>query len=281
MVSPSRCPPWQPERPGPTRREPRRAQRSYTTRRDTILVSDETQHNVANTEEVSAPPASARKLDNINLLEDLPVSALLEIEPKCRWIEFGAHETVLDRDDNTHEVYFIVAGTVRVMNYLDGDREVALADLQACDHFGELSAVDSLERSARVVGSDHCVIAALPREQFLTLLLEHPRVALRLLDHFANIIRSMNQRVSSLSSMTPHQRIYAELLRMAEPNPRGDGSWVIRTVPHHNEIASWSGTEKPEVAMAIGSLVRDGVLQRKHKTFKIKDHARSRLLVNM
>ena len=37
MVSPSRCPPWQPERPGPTRREPRRAQRSYTTRRDTIL----------------------------------------------------------------------------------------------------------------------------------------------------------------------------------------------------------------------------------------------------
>ena len=38
MVSPSRCPPWQPERPGPTRREPRRAQRSYTTRRDTIHV---------------------------------------------------------------------------------------------------------------------------------------------------------------------------------------------------------------------------------------------------
>ena len=36
MVSPSRCPPWQPERPGPTRREPRRAQRSYTTPRDTI-----------------------------------------------------------------------------------------------------------------------------------------------------------------------------------------------------------------------------------------------------
>ena len=40
MVSPSRCPPWQPERPGPTRREPRRAQRSYTTRRDTIRRRD-------------------------------------------------------------------------------------------------------------------------------------------------------------------------------------------------------------------------------------------------
>ena len=37
-MSPSRCPPWQPERPGPTRREPRRAQRSYTTPRDTIFA---------------------------------------------------------------------------------------------------------------------------------------------------------------------------------------------------------------------------------------------------
>ncbi len=244
-------------------------------------MSDETQSEADAAEEVSSPPASARRLDKIGLLEDLPASALREIEPKCRWLEFGAHGTVLDRDDNTHEVYFIVAGTVRVMNYLGDEREVALADLQAGDHFGELSAVDSQERSARVVGSDYCVIAALPREHFLTLLLEHPRVALRLLDHFANIIRNMNQRVSSLSSMTPHQRIYSELLRMAEPNPRGDGSWLIRAVPHHNEIASWSGTEKPEVAMAIGSLVRDGVLQRKHKTFVIKDHARLKLLVNM
>ena len=40
-MSPSRCPPWQPERPGPTRREPRRAQRSYTTRRDTIRLGGE------------------------------------------------------------------------------------------------------------------------------------------------------------------------------------------------------------------------------------------------
>ena len=40
MVSPSRCPPWQPERPGPTRREPRRAQRScLTTCRDTIALA--------------------------------------------------------------------------------------------------------------------------------------------------------------------------------------------------------------------------------------------------
>ncbi len=243
-------------------------------------MSDEIPGEIAEVEEVAAPAANSRRLDNIRLLEDLPASALREIEPKCRWLEFGAHDTVLNHNDKSHEVYFIVAGSVRVMNHLGDDREVALADLQAGDHFGELSAIDSLERAAHVFGTDHCVIAALPREHFLTLLLEHPRVALRLLDNCAAIIRTMNQRVSALSTMTAHQRIYVELLKLAEPSPRGDGSWVIKLVPHHNEIASWSGTEKPEVAMAIGNLVRDDVLQRKHKTFVIKDIARLRLLVN-
>ena len=59
MVSPSRCPPWQPERPGPTRREPRRAQRSYTTPRDTIAVISGTVEHVATcaaAREASEPP---------------------------------------------------------------------------------------------------------------------------------------------------------------------------------------------------------------------------------
>ena len=51
---PITLPPWQPERPGPTRREPRRAQRSYTTPRDTIRAS---------VEEVLADVASDRTLD--------------------------------------------------------------------------------------------------------------------------------------------------------------------------------------------------------------------------
>ena len=40
VVPASSCHPWQPEHPGPKRRTPRRAQRSYTTPRDTILLAE-------------------------------------------------------------------------------------------------------------------------------------------------------------------------------------------------------------------------------------------------
>jgi CRP-like cAMP-binding protein len=215
------------------------------------------------------------------LLEGIPEPALRDLEEKCRWLEFSPEQTVLEREDDTHEMFFIARGSVRVMNYLGDEREVALADLGAGEHFGELSAVDCRERAARVVSTGNAIIAALSHDHFIATLLAYPHVALRLLDHFAAVIRAMNERVSALSTLTPRQRVYLELLRMAEPNPKGDGSWLIDIVPNHNEIASWAGTERQEVAVAIGALVRDGILERKHKSFLIKDHSRLRRLADM
>ncbi|GEM_PF-3343575 len=91
---------------------------------------------------------------------------------------------------------------------------------------------------------------------------------------FAGFIRTLTTRVTSLSTMTPRQRVYFELLRISEPNAEGDGSWIINNIPSHSEIASWVGAEKGIVADAIGSLAREGVVARKHKSLVIKDHQR-------
>lgn len=228
-----------------------------------------------------AASASGRRLDHIKLFDGVPKAMLRDIEARCRWMEFGPGDVVLERDDGGRDVYFVASGAVRVMNYLGNEREVALADLRAGDHFGELSAVDSKERSARVVGSEYCLIGALSRDDFIEVLRRIPDVALRLLDHFAAIIRSMNQRVTSLTTLTPRQRIYTELLRIAEPNPQGDGTWLISVVPAHNELASWAGTDKQEVAAAIGALVREGVIERRNRSYLIKDNIKLRFLATM
>jgi CRP-like cAMP-binding protein len=220
-------------------------------------------------------------LKAVRLFQDMTPEQLSAIEEKCRWVDLQPGEVILDRGDKSRDVFFLVSGTVRVMNYLGGDREVAFADLAAGDVFGAMSALDSMERSARVAGSEQCLLAAIPAADFRALLLRHPQAALRLCEDFARIIRAMDRRVVSLASLTTRQRVYAELLRLAVPNPRGDGSWMITVAPHHNEIASWAGTTKEEVATAIGGLVRDGIIERKFKTLVIKDHARLHLMATM
>ncbi len=229
----------------------------------------------------SAIPLEARSLDDIDILSEAPPAVVRKLEGTCLWMVCKSNQVIVDRDDESTNVFFIVSGRVKVMDLLDNDQEIALAELHAGASFGELSAIDFSRRSARVTALEPTVLAALPSHDFRNLLMECPGISLMLLKRFAGLIRTLNGRVTSLSTRSPHQRVYYELLRMSEPNPQGDGSWLIQFLPKHEEIASWSGTSREDVAMAIGHLAREGVVGRKHKSLVIKDYSRLQMLVSL
>lgn len=233
------------------------------------------------TEKEIEVPASARSLDSIELLHEAPPDVVRGLESGCRWITCEPNQIIVDRDDESTEVFFITKGQVKVMDLLGKDQEIALAELGAGTSFGELSAIDSSKRSARVTALETTTLAALPSKDFRDLLMNCPGISIMLLKRFAGLIRTLNNRVTSLSTLSPHQRVYYELLRMSEPNAQGDGTWMIHFLPKHEEIASWSGTSREDVAMAIGHLAREGIVGRKHKSLVIKDHGRLQMLLNL
>jgi len=222
-----------------------------------------------------------RKLDGIDLLVEAPPAVVRELEGRCNWVHYQPNQVIVDRDDESTEVFFIVKGSVKVLDFLANDQEIALAELSSGSSFGEMSAIDASRRSARVSAIEDSVLAALPSKEFRRLLVDCPGIAMMLLKRFAGLIRTLNNRVTSLSTLSPHQRVYYELLRMSEPNAQGDGTWMIHFLPKHEEIASWSGTSREDVAMAIGHLAREGIVGRKHKSLVIKDHGRLQMLLNL
>ena len=220
-------------------------------------------------------------LDGIKLFADVPSADLAFLAKKCEWLAFVANDIILDREDNTRDVYFLTEGKVRVMNFIGTEHEVTLAEMLSGSHFGELSAIGPRERTARIVAVERSTVAVMSRETFLEMLMEFPQVSINLLRDLAYVISSMNDRVSLLSKTNPRQRVYIELLRLAVPNPRGDGSWIIEPIPHHAEIAGWAGTEQPEVAEAIGKLAREKILERKNRSIIINDRAKIESLSGM
>lgn len=230
--------------------------------------------------EDTAISKDVRTLGGIELLGEASPDIISRLEKECRWFTCEPDEVIVDRDDESTEVFFITSGSVKVMDFLANDQEIALAELGAGTSFGEMSAIDSSRRSARVAALEDTTLAALPSKMFRQLLIDCPGISLMLLKRFAGLIRTLNSRVTSLSTLSPHQRVYYELLRMSEPNTQGDGTWMIHFLPKHEEIASWSGTSREDVAMAIGHLAREGIVGRKHKSLVIKDHGRLQMLVN-
>lgn len=223
---------------------------------------------------------SDKTLNGIALLSEATPEKVAAVENQCKWIALGPNEIVIDLKDRSTDVYFVVKGKLKAMDFMTEDEQVALAELGPGDSFGELAAIDLKVRSARVTTVEPSLLAALSSKDFRHLLFECPGVSLALLKRFAGFIRTLNTRITALSTMSAHQRVYHELLRLSEPNTFGDGSWVILHVPHHAEIAEWIGAEKQIVAEAIGNLARDGVIERRHKSLIIRDRSRLQRLAS-
>ncbi len=221
---------------------------------------------------------SEKSLSGSGLFQDLNPDVLRDIESRCRWRRYAKNAQILSRASNSLDVYFIVAGSVRAAIYAGSEREIALANFSAGDYFGEMAAIDGKPHSADVYAMTETVLASLDHKTFIDTLHKYPQVSLRITKHLINTVRTMDVRVRDLSTLTAMQRVYAELLRLAEPSVKPDGTWGIRDMPNHREIAIWAGTTQDTVARAIGHLARDGVVERRRKTLYIKDRFRLRML---
>ena len=100
------------------------------------------------------------RLGGIGFLAGLTAATLAELEQRCRWRRYGAGEQILDRDD-AGDVYFVVEGSVRIVNYSLAGREVAFARLGANSIFDELAALDGRPRSATVAAIEATHLASL------------------------------------------------------------------------------------------------------------------------
>src|SRR3546814_5661443 len=110
--------------------------------------------------------ADGSPLAGIYILANLSDRDLAELEKRCVFRHFKAQELIIDRHSDSREVYLIVRGKVRVVNYSLSGREVTFDDLVAGEYFGELAALDGLPRSANCVAIEEVMVATLSQVTF-------------------------------------------------------------------------------------------------------------------
>lgn len=211
------------------------------------------------------------RLSQIRLFEDLPLKELRNVELQARWWQVNAGEQIIDRDSDNQEVFFVVLGSVRVVNYSTSGREIAFANFQQGDFFGEIAAIDGQRRSATVLSVTKCVLASIAPDTFRHLVNQYPSLAMSVLRRFAGIIRIADDRIMDLSTLRAVQRVYLELLRLVAPDAAVPGLWVIRPMLSHSVIASQVGTTRETVARVMGQLAAAKIVERKAKALYIRD----------
>src|SRR3954447_20293712 len=104
-----------------------------------------------------------RSLAGVDLIACLDEPSRHALERRCLWRRWASGEQIIDRETQTSDVYFVVAGLARVIDYDDsGRREVIFDEIGPGGYFGELAAIDGEPRSAHIVAAEETVTALLP-----------------------------------------------------------------------------------------------------------------------
>jgi CRP/FNR family cyclic AMP-dependent transcriptional regulator len=218
-------------------------------------------------------------LATIPLFRSLGVDEVSRLDTQCLWRMVSADEWIIDYQEQTDDVIFVVSGIVRVKIQSIAGREVLLREIATGEFFGELAAIDGQPRSSGIVAVTDVVVARMPKTVFRAAIHSHPDVCDQVLTILAGQIRMLANRVNEFATFDVRHRIYAELLRMARPAPGYGGRMVISPPPFHADIAARVSTRREAVTREIKALESSGLIVRRRGAIELTNPDAIRKLI--
>jgi adenylate cyclase len=212
-------------------------------------------------------------LQKVDLFKGLDVYSLREIAARCKWTRCKRNQYVIRRDGTDRDVYFVIAGVVRVAAAGGRGRRITFRDIPAGEIFGEHSAIDGRARFADVQALRESLLASMSHEVFRAILANHASVRERLMRRLTGSVRELTDRLLDLGAQPVQHRIWAELLRLARAAGVEANRARLDPAPTHNDIASRVGTSREQVTRELSSLARQGLLERAARTLVLPDVA--------
>jgi TolB-like protein len=210
-------------------------------------------------------------LQKVDVFKGLDAYSLREIAAQCSWMRCKRNQYVFRAEGTDRDVYFVIAGMVRVAAKAGGRRRIIFRDVVAGDMFGEHSAIDGRSRFADVFAVRESLLASMPPEAFRAILANYAPVRERVLRRLSGSVREFAGRLMALGAQRVQCRVWVELLRLARLAGVEANASRIERAPTHNEIASRVGTSREEVTRELSRLARQGLLDRAGRAWLVLD----------
>ncbi|MGL4240801.1 MAG: Crp/Fnr family transcriptional regulator [Beijerinckiaceae bacterium] len=196
---------------------------------------------------------------------------LSRFDRRCVWKTVEAGRTVVDFEDVSSDVHFLVSGEVRIQIRTPGGKEIILADLGSGEYFGELSAIDGTPRSANATALTRAVVCVIEAATLQEILAASPMLSRKMMLLFARRIRELNERLLERTVLDIRHGLYAELLRLSAPRPNAPPTRVVSPPPYHHVLAARIGCRREQITRELGAMERDGLLEKTRGALVLPD----------
>lgn len=209
------------------------------------------------------------RLANILLFKDAGIDTS-PFEARARFRTFQPGEILVDFDDTSSEIFFLVLGDVRVLIRTRSGKEVILGEMRAGGVFGELAALDGIRRSANVTALTRGEVCTMPAAAFREAVFATPVVAERLFRLLTGRIRELDARIMEHAVLDLRHRLYSELLRLSIPRSGHPTERVVTPPPYHHVLAARIGCRREQVTREFTSMDGEGLIERTRGALVLK-----------
>ena len=185
-----------------------------------------------------------------------------KFDKRVNWKKCDDGETIVDFEDKSTDVYFLLAGDVRVLLRTAAGKEVILADIKAGEFFGEMSAIDGIERSANVTALTKAEVAIMSSAVFREILFTNQHACDKVMRLLTHRVRDVNTRLAEMAIFDLRHRLYSELLRSSHPRPGHPGERVVTPPPFHHVVAARIGCRREQVTRELSTMKHDGLIEK-------------------
>ncbi len=204
------------------------------------------------------------------LFETLDESVLEEIADLLIERRFPKDAIALEEGMAGDYMYFIQQGQVKVTKTSADGREKILEMLADGDFFGEMALLDRGSRSASIKTTRPCVLLALSRQDFLSLMRRNPEISLALIQEQTRRLREADEQIRSLLFERVERRTRRSLQRLArDPHPTREG-YLRTSAVTHQQLADLVGTSRETVTRVLKALREEGWLEQEGKRYVVR-----------
>lgn len=188
----------------------------------------------------------------------------------CHRRQFSAKSTIIRQGDPSHDLYYIVKGSVTVLLEDDEGRELVLAYLNPGDFFGEIGLFNEhTNRSALVRAKNACEVATISYDRLKNMSTVFPDLLFAISSQLANRLRKMNRKIGDLAFMDVSGRVARALLDLCkEPDAmtHPDGMQIRVT---RQELGRIVGCSREMVGRVLKTLEEQHLISVSGKTIVV------------
>ena len=216
---------------------------------------------------------------DIPIFRSLPLDVVASAGQSCVWRDYAPGELIVDFEDTTTDVRFILTGSIRVLIRIASGKEVILGELGPGDYFGEMAAIDGKGRSANVTALERSKVCLMPAGLFVDIVTGQKEIARAVLEDLVARIRHLNLLLTEQHFLTAAQRLYAELIRLSRQRKDAvtfadiENERIITPPPTQKDIAARIGSSREGISRELSALEKQGLVEKTKGGLVLKDVA--------